>query len=139
MKYDFEQNVRKEGLAYQDSDDQRKLNKVSGLRFKEETGRGFDILTNTKLDGAGVGNKMEQVSKAGPVKAWKRVLLNSNDNEDKDPRIKVMEQEEYYATLKERGITNDFKKTELGKLHAMGSDEQFRETTYDRRSRRIAG
>lgn len=59
VKYDFEQQVRKEGLADVDRRETMKLNKVSGLRFREETQRGFDILTNTKLEGAGVQNKME--------------------------------------------------------------------------------
>lgn len=139
VRYDFEQNVRKEGMAEMERDQQRKINKISGLRFKEETSRGFDILTNDKLQGAGVANKMEQVSNAGPAKAWKRVLLNSNENDLKDPQIKVMQEEEYYQKLKERGITNDFKKTELEKLHALGKDEQFKETCYLTRSKRLTG
>lgn len=84
MKYDFEQQARKEGLAELDRVTQLRLNKISGLRFKEETQRGFDILTNTKLEGQGVSIKMEQVSNAGPVKAWKKVLFNSNENELKE-------------------------------------------------------
>lgn len=59
VKYDFEQQVRKEGLANNELRDKMGLNKVSGLRFREETQRGFDILTNNKLEGAGVSIKME--------------------------------------------------------------------------------
>lgn len=123
VKYDFEQQVRKESLAENDRKDKLKLNRVSGLRFKEETQRGFDILTNSKLEGAGVSIKMEQVSNSGPAKAWNQVLHNSNDNEQKEEQIRKLMDEEYYQKLKERGVTADFKKTELEKLHAMGSDD----------------
>ena len=51
VKYDVEAIIRKEGMANQDRLEQLKLNKISGLRFKEETARGFDILTNSKLEG----------------------------------------------------------------------------------------
>jgi hypothetical protein len=59
VKYDYETNVRKECLAELDRREEMSLNKVSGLRFREETQRGFDILTNNKLDGAGTSIKME--------------------------------------------------------------------------------
>lgn len=59
-----------------------KLNKISGLRYKEETQRGFDILTNSKLEGAGTAIKMEQVSNSGPVGAWRKVLANANQEEN---------------------------------------------------------
>jgi len=81
VRYDFEQQCRKEGLANVERKDQMTLNKVSGLRYREETQRGFDILTNSKQEGAGVQAKMEQVSNSGPVKAWNNVLYNSNENE----------------------------------------------------------
>jgi hypothetical protein len=81
VKYDVEAITRKEGLAEVERLEHLKLNKVSGLRFKEETSRGFDILTNSKLAGAGVNIKMEQVSKSGPVKAWNKVLHSANENE----------------------------------------------------------
>lgn len=72
------------------------MNKISGLRFKEETQRGFDILTNNKLEGAGVSIKMEQVSSSGPVKAWNQVLHNSNENDKKEEAIRMLQDEEYY-------------------------------------------
>jgi len=53
VRYDVETVVRKEGLAEQDRVDQMSLAKVSGLRFKEETQRGYDILNNGKLEGNG--------------------------------------------------------------------------------------
>ena len=123
VKYDFEQQARKEGLAELERKNQMKLNKISGIRFKEETQRGFDILTNNKLEGAGVSIKMEQVSNSGPVKAWNKVLFDSNENEQKEEQIKKLADEEYYQKLKERGVTADFKKTELDKLHKMGQDD----------------
>lgn len=45
-----------------------------------------------------------------------------------------MQEEEYYQQLKERGITSEFKKTELEKLGALGTDGQFKETCYNTRS-----
>ena len=60
------------------------VNKISGLRYREETQRGFDILTNNKLDGAGITYKMEKVSGSGPVKAWNQVLYNSNENDARE-------------------------------------------------------
>ena len=122
VKYDFEQQVRREGLAEVDHREQQKLNKISGLRFKEETQRGFDILTNSKLEGPGVSIKMEQVSNSGPVKAWKKVLLNSNENEEREENIRKLNEEEYYAKLKQRGINAEFKKTELERLGAMANE-----------------
>ena len=59
VKYDVEQITRKECLAEVERVQQLNTNKISGLRFKEETSRGFDILTNDKLQGGGVNNKME--------------------------------------------------------------------------------
>lgn len=81
VRYDVESTVRKEGLAEQDRLDQMSLGKVSGLRFKEETQRGYDILTNGKLEGSGTTIKMEQVGKSGPVAAWNKVLYNANEND----------------------------------------------------------
>ena len=51
--------MRKEGLAEQDRQAQLSINKISGLRFKEETRRGFDILNNSKLEGPATTIKME--------------------------------------------------------------------------------
>lgn len=50
-----------------------------------------------------------------------------------------MEEEEYYQKLKERGVTAEFKKTELDKLHAMGSEDAIKQTFYRTRSKRLAG
>lgn len=51
VRYDVEDLVRKEGMAEQDRQDSLQLNKVSGLRYREETQRGYDILNNGKLEG----------------------------------------------------------------------------------------
>ena len=58
VRYDVEDIIRKEGLAEQDRQNELKLNKVSGLRFREETTRGYDILNNGKLSGPGTDIKM---------------------------------------------------------------------------------
>lgn len=65
VRFDVEQIVRKESLAEQDRLDQLKLAKISGLRFKEETKRGFDILNNGKLEGLATQMKMDHVGKSG--------------------------------------------------------------------------
>ena len=49
VRYDVEDIIRTEGLAEQDRQQELKLNKVSGLRYREETQRGYDILNNGKL------------------------------------------------------------------------------------------
>jgi hypothetical protein len=51
VRYDVEACNRKESLAEKDRLDQLRLNKISGLRYKEETDRGFDILNGDKLEG----------------------------------------------------------------------------------------
>ena len=109
VKYDFEQNTRKECLANLEYANQLKLNKVSGLRYREMTQRGFDILTNSKLEGPGVSIMMDQVGKCGPVKAWKKILLNANDSDLRETDLAKLEEEEYYQKLKERGVTAEFK------------------------------
>ena len=81
VRYDVEAQNRKESLAEQDRLNQLRLNKISGLRYKEETGRGFDILTNDKLDGPSTTIKMDQVQNSGPVKVWNKVLYNANTSE----------------------------------------------------------
>lgn len=103
-------------MAEQDRLAQLSLNKVSGLRFKEETRRGFDILNNAKLEGPATTIKMEQVNQSGPIKAWNRVLHNANANEQIQEQIRKLEEEEYYQKLKQQGVNAEFKKTELGKL-----------------------
>jgi|DEB0MinimDraft_12_1074336.scaffolds.fasta_scaffold29161_1 hypothetical protein len=52
---------------------------------------------------------MDQVSNAGPIKAWNNVLYNANQNEKIQAQIKDLEQEEYYAKLKLRGINAEFR------------------------------
>ena len=81
VRFDVEQIVRKESLAEQDRLDQLKLAKISGLRFKEETKRGFDILNNGKLEGLATQMKMDHVGKSGQQKAWNGILHNANENE----------------------------------------------------------
>lgn len=81
VRFDVEQIVRKESLAEQDRLDALKLAKVSGLRFQEETKRGFNILNNSKLEGKGAEIKMDKVGKSGPQKAWNGVLLNAHENQ----------------------------------------------------------
>ena len=57
VKYDVEAAVRKESMAEKDRLDQLRLNKISGLRYKEEAERGFDIVTGDKLMGPAVTYK----------------------------------------------------------------------------------
>ena len=74
VRYDVEDVTRKEGMAEQDRQDALKINKISGLRFREETVIGFDIINNGKLEGAGTQIKMDKVSVSGPIAAWNKAL-----------------------------------------------------------------
>ena len=51
-------------MAEQDRFDAMKLNKVSGLRYKEETKRGFNIMNNEQLSGKGADIKMDKVGES---------------------------------------------------------------------------
>ena len=64
-----------------------KLNKVSGLRYREETVRGYDIINNGKMEGKGTSIKMEQVNNSGPKAAWNKVLHNAHTNENIEKEI----------------------------------------------------
>lgn len=51
VRYDFEQSTRKDSLAEQDRVGDMSVNKISGMRFREELQRGHDILSNEPLEG----------------------------------------------------------------------------------------
>lgn len=51
------------------------------------------------------------------------MLHTANDHEKLSAQIQNLEEEEYYKKLKERGVTAEFKKSELEKLHALAKDE----------------
>jgi predicted amidohydrolase YtcJ len=101
VRYDVDAITRKEGLAEQDRQDALRINKISGLRFEEETTRGYDILNNAKLEGAATSIKMDQVNKSKPIVAWNKVLHNANANDKIEEQIKKLEEEEYYKRLKQ--------------------------------------
>mgnify|MGYP007004447132 CR=1 FL=1 len=114
-----------------------KLNKISGLRFREETSRGFDILTNSKMEGAATTIKIEKVNKSGPVAAWNKVLHTANESEHLHEQIQKLAEEEYYQRLKQQGVNADFRKTELEKLSSLAKEDPLKQTFYATRSNRI--
>jgi hypothetical protein len=59
VRYDVEDYTRKSGLAEQDRLNILKLNKISGMRFREEIERGFDILSNNQLAGKEIDYKIK--------------------------------------------------------------------------------
>jgi hypothetical protein len=59
VRYDVENITRKEGLAEQDRQEKMRLAKVSGLRYKEETQRGYHILNNNKMEGPATSIKQD--------------------------------------------------------------------------------
>lgn len=70
VRYDVEADTRKEGMAQFDRMQEMGQNKISMDRYKEQLNRGFDIITNTKMENEGtltaVGeepNQAEEVSK----------------------------------------------------------------------------
>lgn len=81
VRYDVESTTRKECMAEQDRAEKMRLNKISGLRFREETERGYDIVNNSKLDGPATTIKQDQVDGSGPVKVWNNMLYNANQDE----------------------------------------------------------
>ena len=59
VRYDLQDYTRKSGLAEQDRLNILKLNKISGMRFREEIERGFDILSNNQLAGKEIDYKLK--------------------------------------------------------------------------------
>ena len=94
VRYDVEATIRKEAMAEKDRVDQMRLNKISGLRYKEGTERGFDIVTGDKLEGPAVTYMQNQVSNSGPVKAWNQALANANGNAKIDELKAKLEEED---------------------------------------------
>lgn len=64
---------------------------------------------------------MDKVANSGPIAAWNKALHNAHDNDKLKDNIKQLEDEEYYAKLKQRGVNENFKKTELDKLALLGN------------------
>ena len=113
------------------------LNKVSGLRYQEETKRGFNIMNNQQLLGKGADIKMDKVGESSAQNAWNGVLQNSNDHENLEEQRRLLSEEEYYQKLKERGINAEFKKAELDKLSSMAGADGMQKTSYENRSKRV--
>ena len=70
VRYDVEADTRKEGMAQFDRMQEMGQNKISMDRYKEQLSRGFDIITNTKMENEGTltaageePNQAEEVSK----------------------------------------------------------------------------
>ena len=124
-------------MAEQDRQDILKINKISGLRFREEMHRGYNIINNGKLEGNGTDIKMEQVAQSGPIAAWNKALNNAHENETLADELKKLSEEEYYEKLKKRGVNAEFKKTELDKLAKLAKDDPLKETFYNTRSKRL--
>lgn len=57
VRYDVDDLNRKAALAEQDRQDVMSLNKISGMRFREELDRGHDILSNGELIGKAITYK----------------------------------------------------------------------------------
>ena len=137
VKYDVDAMVRREALAEQDREAQVKLNKISGMRYREEMQRGFNIVNFNKLDGKANQYMMEQVSKSNPVNTWTKAMQNANTNDDILQEIERIKEEEYHKTLKERGINEDFKKIEMDKFKGEGERALLKKFLYERRSKRL--
>ena len=55
------------------------MNKISHMRFKEESERGFDILTNDPLKGPEASKTFYGIQKNEPPKVWSRAMRTVND------------------------------------------------------------
>ena len=70
-RYDVEATTRKGCLAEQDRLSDMAVNKISGMRFREELERGHHILSNEALDGRAVQYKRDMyVAGTRPTQAW---------------------------------------------------------------------
>lgn len=69
---------------------------------------------------------MDQVATSGPIAAWNKALHNAHENENLASNIKQLQDEEYYAKLKQRGVNENFKKTELDKLAKLAKEDPLR-------------
>jgi len=71
VRYDVEAITRKSCLAEQDRHNEMSINKISGMRFREELERGHDILSNEELAGRAAAYK-RAMAQAGatPTDAW---------------------------------------------------------------------
>lgn len=65
-------------------------------------------------------------------------MYNANTNEQILNQIRKLEEEEYYAKLKLRGVNAEFRQEELKKLEGgPNSKDPLSQTIYDTRSKRL--
>ena len=79
VRYDADASTRAEMIAEQERLDKMALSKVSYKRIAEEHGRGFDILTNDKLQGGLAKVDATQYMKNAP-KIWDHIQAKTTDN-----------------------------------------------------------
>ena len=78
VRYDFEQSTRKDSLAEQDRVNHMSVNKISGVRFREELQRGHDILSNEPLEGEAMLYKKDMYdSQKKPTQAWQQMSMRT--------------------------------------------------------------
>ena len=83
VRYEVEDYTRKSGLAEQDRLNQLKLNKISGMRFREEIERGFHILSNSELSGKGIDYKKKLFKEgAKPLEAFQSIVQKLEPEND---------------------------------------------------------
>jgi hypothetical protein len=71
VRYEAEATTRKESLAEQDRCDDMSVNKVSGMRYREELDRGHHILSNEALDGRAITYKRDMLGNGSTAtQAW---------------------------------------------------------------------
>ena len=71
VRYDMEATTRKESLAEQDRMGEMAVNKISGMRYREEIERGHHILSNQALEGRAIDYKSSMYGTgANPTNAW---------------------------------------------------------------------
>lgn len=138
VRYEYDKITKEESLAEQDRVEAMKMNKISGSKYAEEIRRGFDIVTNQKMEGNATTFKMDQLNKTGKVTVWNRVLTNSGVTDGVEEQLKELEEEQYYARLKQQGVNAEFRKTEQEKLRALAAEDPLgRKTFFGTRSKRL--
>lgn len=94
VKYDVEAKTRKDGMRDFDKSLQQKINKVSHMRFKEETERGFDILTNDPHSGPQASKTMYNPRVQQPRGVWTKAISTCNKNLMTGEQIQAITKEE---------------------------------------------
>jgi hypothetical protein len=138
VRYDVEQKTRREGIMDQMKQEEFGLNKISHMRYKEIAERGFDILTNDKID-AEKRTKIEGPRAKAPEKIWNqaRKTVNSEFLSEKDKKHiqDEIEEDRMAATKATLAYHQQCQHEAMAKT---GGNDPFTKTVFANRTNRVA-